>query len=201
MLPVHIIDRPGGNIYTVTVTGILRNFFVSIIVLFSCAATARAADPLRRSNERTVFSFRLKNSGKYVSILESTDKRKPYLVYRFGTADAVELEIPRNKEESWSRFSYWYYLRGGGPQNEGLDLNYLGFTNNGWEYIIYDEYTAVGDQYEAGVLVVRLQDCKVTELVGRADSSIGSLVQLRGNDALRKDDSIPDERCQEKLGR
>ncbi|MCI5158298.1 MAG: hypothetical protein D3906_07605, partial [Candidatus Electrothrix sp. AUS1_2] len=75
------------------------------------------------------------------------------------------------------------------------------FTNNGWEYIIYDEYTAVGDQYEAGVFVVRLQDCKVTELIGRADSRIGSLVQLRGNDALRKDDSIPDERCQEKLGR
>ncbi|MCI5121340.1 MAG: hypothetical protein D3908_09175, partial [Candidatus Electrothrix sp. AUS4] len=106
MLPVHIIDRLGGNIHTVTVTGIMQKIFVSIIVLFSYAAMAQAADPLRRSNERTVFSFRLRNSGKYVSILESTDKRKPYLVYRFGTADAVELEFPRNKEGSWSRLFF-----------------------------------------------------------------------------------------------
>ena len=179
----------------------MRNFLVGIMILLCCAATAQAADPLRRNNEKTVFSFRLKNSGKYVSILEATDKRKPYLVYRFGTGDAVELEFPRKKEDSWSRFFYWYYLRGGGPQNEGLDLNYLGFTDHGWEYIIYDEYAAVGDQYEAGVLVIRLKDCKVTELVGRTDAKIGSLVSLRWNNAVRKDDSIPDVRCREKIGR
>ncbi len=179
----------------------MQNILVGIIIALCCAATAQAADPLQRSNEKTIFSFQLKNSDKHVSILEATDKRKPYLVYRFGTADAVELEFPQKKEGSWGRFFYWYYLRAGGPQNEGLDLNYLSFTHNGWEYIIYDEYAAVGNQYEAGVLVIRQKDCKVTELVGRADSNIGSLVRLRENDAVRKDDPAPELRCRGRIAR
>jgi len=179
----------------------MQNILIGIIIAFCCVATAQAADPLRRSNEKTIFSFQLKNSGKHVSILEATDKRKPYLVYRFGTADAVELEFSQKKEDSRSRFSYWYYLRAGGPQNEGLDLNYLSFIHNGWEYIIYDEYAAVGNQYEAGVFVIRQKDCKVTKLVGRANSSIGSLVRLRGNDAVRKDDPAPDLRCRGRIDR
>ncbi len=172
---------------------------ICFMILFCGAATVQAAEPLRHSNERTVFSFRLKNSNKHVSILESTDKQKPYLVYRFGTADAVELEFPKKKKETESSFFYWYYLRGGGPQNEGLDLNYLSFINNGWQYMVYDEYAAVGNSYEAGVLVIRLKDCKVTALIGRADSRTGALVAFRGNDAVTQ--GKPDLPCQERIGR
>jgi hypothetical protein len=154
-----------------------------------------ADDPLRRGNERTVFSFRLKNSSKHVSILESTDEENPYLVYRFGTATAVELEFPKDKKNSRDKFAYWGYMRGGGPENEGLDLNSLAFTGNGWQYVVYDDYAAVDESQNVGVRVIRLKDCKVTELVGRPESKTGSLSDLRGDDTLRSSEDISDSPC------
>jgi hypothetical protein len=77
-----------------------------------------------------LFSFKLASSPKTLSVCVS--KTQPdYIVYRFGTKDKIKLEFPENKADSWSKFTYSYYLRGGGAENEGMDLNYLSFENGG----------------------------------------------------------------------
>ncbi len=165
---------------------ILRGIIlIGVMLLSCCTARGQTTDPLRRDKERTVFSFRLKDSGKYLSILESTDKENLYLVYRFGTASAVELEFPKEKKGPAGKFSYWFFMRGGGAENEGVDVNHLSFTVNGWQYLVYDEYAAADKSQEVGVRIIRLKDCKMLELVGRPESRLGSLLEFRDHDAVR----------------
>lgn len=65
------------------------------------------------------------------------------MVYRFGKTNAIEMEFPEKTKESWTKFSYSYYMRGGGAGNEGLDLNYLYFIRNDFKYVVFDVYSAV----------------------------------------------------------
>ena len=145
------------------------NFRIIICIFFILVAfsvEAKPIDPLRQKGETTLLAFRMKNSGKYLSVCQGKADGRDYLVYRFGKPSAVELEFPVKKKDSWDEFRYWWYLRGGGPQNDGMDLNYLAFVNNDWEYVVYEEYVAVYDSYEVGVLLVRPSDCKYINLPG-----------------------------------
>lgn len=95
-----------------------------------------------------------KNHLKILSICVS-EEQPNYIIYRFGTKEKIELEFPDNKIDSWSKFTYSYYLRGGEKENAGLDLNYLSFSRNGFEYQVYQEYSAEDDATNVGV------DCQV----------------------------------------
>ena len=138
-------------------------------------------EELCSSEEEILISFDMEDSEKRLSVCLS--KEKPgYIVYRFGTGEQIEFEYPENKEESWDKFVYSYYLRGGGPGNEGLDLNYLIFENGGYEYKIYEEYNAGNDTREVGVIVKNKADNTETKLKGVTDSLEGSLIGLRGTE-------------------
>ncbi len=78
------------------------------------------------SNETVIFSFNTQN-GKVLTV--NKDKENKYIIYRFGTKDKVEFEYPNKLESSWTNFKYSYYLRGGGVQNEAMDMNSLEFVN------------------------------------------------------------------------
>ncbi len=82
------------------------------------------------------------------------DKNDAYIVYRFGTANKVEFEFPEKTKDSWSKFKYSFWLRGGGAANEGIDLNYVYFGNKEYTYVVYDTYHAVGDIQRVGVKVI-----------------------------------------------
>ncbi|MDU9048701.1 MAG: hypothetical protein Q3M30_07600 [Candidatus Electrothrix sp. Rat3] len=174
----------------------VRGIICIIAIFAASAATAKPVDPLRQKGETTVFAFRLKNSGKYLSVSQGKADGRDYLVCRFGKPSAVELEFPAKKENSWDEFSYWWYLRGGGPQNDGMDLNYLAFVNNDWEYVVYEEYAAVPDTYEVGVLLVRPSDCKYIDLLGVPDSVVGALMSFRDNENIVQEfNSWPGAQC------
>lgn len=129
-------------------------------------------------NEEVLFSFKLENSTKLLSICIS--KTQPdYLVYRLGTKDKVELEFPEIKDDSWSKFNYDYYLRGGGVANEGLDLNYLTFEHDGYEYQVYEEYSTEDDMTYVGLKIIDKATNEETNIRGLSDSMVGSLITLR----------------------
>ena len=69
------------------------------------------------------------------------DKENKYIQYRFGTNNKIELEFPveRNKE-SWKKFQYNSYWRGGGKENSGMEIDNLQFTKNGFTYLIFRTY-------------------------------------------------------------
>lgn len=104
---------------------------------------------------------------------------------RFGTIDKVELEYPEKKADSWRKFTYSYYLRGGGAGNEGLDLNYLTFENGGYEYQVYQEYTAKDNVTNVGVTITNKSTRKETNIKGLSDSVEGSLINLRENEKIK----------------
>lgn len=142
------------------------------------------SDSLCTDKEEVLFRFKMENSDKFLSICLS--KEQPdYIVYRFGTKDKIELEYPKDKADSWNKFTYSYYLRGGGAENEGMDMNYLTFENGGYEYRIYQEYTAIDDTTQVGIKITDKATKKETDLKGLSNSTEGSLIDLRDNTKIK----------------
>ena len=152
--------------------------FLIFAMLISGISYAQNSLP---ANEQLIFSFDTK-SGKHVAL--SKDKTNLYIVYRFGTADNIEFEFPAKLKESWSKFKYSFYLRGGGIQNEGMDLNYIYFTNDGFKYTIYDTYFAKEQESNVGIMVTNLKTNKTTDVKGVYQSRKGTLIDFRENGLL-----------------
>jgi hypothetical protein len=142
-----------------------------------------------RLNEQLILSFQT-NTHKQVYLVR--DKSNKYISYRFGTKDKIEFEYPPIEKDSWSKFTFSYFLRGGGTANEGMDLNYVYFTNNGFQYVIYHKYYAVGNRNSIGVNVIDLKTSKTVEIKGNAKTRKGTLVDFRDNGLLAIGDEIFD---------
>lgn len=152
-------------------------FKISLILLtlFTvCLYSSTNESTLCKDNENIVYGFVTKNN-KVMSICVSSDES--YIVYRYGTKNKIEFEYPKEKKDSWLKFKYSYFMRGGGPENEGLDLNYLKFENNGIKYIVYEEYSASDDSKKYGI---RIENSKInTDIRGDPKSVVGSLIDFR----------------------
>jgi hypothetical protein len=132
-------------------------------------------------NEEMIFSF---NTKKGKQMVLAKDKTNEYIVYRFGTKEIVEFEFPEKNKNSWTAFKYSFYLRGGGVQNEGQDLNYISFTNKNIKYVIYDTYYAVGEKSEIGIKVTNLKTKKVVDIKGDYKTRKGTMADFRFNNLL-----------------
>ncbi|MGI4870150.1 MAG: hypothetical protein ACRYFX_03110 [Janthinobacterium lividum] len=143
-------------------------------------------DPLRHPSETTVFSFRTAN-GKTASLCEGP--KGAYLVYRFGTAAKTELQYPAVLDaSSWRKFTYSFYLRGGGAANAGMDLNHLSFKNGGAKYVIYSEYSSEDSKEEVGIEVHA--NGKTAHITGKPATVKGSLTDLRDNHKVTPSDEV-----------
>jgi hypothetical protein len=152
---------------------ILRN---SIILLFVIATNIVLPQQLLLPNEDLIFSFDTQN-GK--TIMVAKDKSLQYIVYRFGTNRKIEFEFPKKTHDSWKKFTFSYFLRGGGIQNEGLDLNYLTFINKSYKYVLYETYSAVNNKTSIGITITNLKDGKITIIEGLKNTQKGTLIELR----------------------
>jgi len=159
----------------------------SAILLFALLLTqalfAQVSYTLK--NEEAIFSIETK-TGK-IAVL-SKDKSNKYIVYRFGSKDKIELEYPGKTQDSWKKFKYSFYFRGGGKANEGMDLNYIAFENNGFKYVIYDTYGAVENSAESGILVTNLKTSKTSTI--KAKTKKGTLIDFRENKLLEISDEL-----------
>ncbi len=141
---------------------------------------------LLKENEEIIISFSIVGSDKAVALCKS--KEEPdYIVYRFGTSKHVEFEYPDNPAESWDKFTYSYYLRGGSTENEGLDLNYVTFEYRGSSYAIFQEYASEADATDVGIRITDLTSFEETILKASEDSIIGDLRELRDSDKIQID--------------
>lgn len=140
-----------------------------------------------RANEELILSFQT-NTHKEVYLVK--DKSNKYISYRFGSSDKIELEYPSTQKDSWTKFTYSYYLRGGGAGNEGMDLNYVYFTNNGFRYVIYQTYYAVENKSYIGIKVIDLKTNKTVDIKGNMKTRKGTLVDFRYNRSLKISDEL-----------
>ncbi len=143
-----------------------------------------------KPNEQIILSFQVKG-GKQVFLVK--DRNDKYISYRFGSRDKVELEYPGTEKHSWERFTYSYYLRGGGKANEAMDLNYLYFTNKGHQYVLYQNYFAAEDKQEVGIRVTDLGTNKTVDIKGDVRTRKGTLIDFRDNGLLKIGDELFDQ--------
>ena len=68
-------------------------------------------------------------------------KDRGYLQYRFGLPGKIELEFPKQREQTLSSFKYSHYFRAQFDQTE------ISFTSEGHEYAIFDDFN--GEQKPA----------------------------------------------------
>lgn len=166
-----------------------QNIRHNILLVLLTLSTNIFGQAFTLPNETVIFSFDTYN-GKMVSL--SKDTANKYIIYRFGARDKVEFEFPDKSKNSWRDFKYSFYLRGGGTRNEGMDLNYIYFTNKGFKYIIYDTYFAVGNKQEIGIKIINLETNKTTNIKGDRKSRKGTMVNFKDNNLLEIGDELFD---------
>ncbi|MGR8979214.1 MAG: hypothetical protein ACU84H_03860 [Gammaproteobacteria bacterium] len=87
-------------------------------------------------SEQIIYSCRIKDSRKVVSLCASKDlsSKSGYLQYRFGRPAKIELEFPKERQNSRQQFRYTHYFR------FQIDRTEVSFKNAGYEYTVYNDY-------------------------------------------------------------
>jgi hypothetical protein len=165
------------------------NFTRSFVFFWILIPFLSEAQKYKLENEEIIFSFYTKNM-KVATL--NKDKHNRYIIYRYGTTSEIEFEYPDTTKNSWTKFTYSYYLRGGGVQNEGMDLDYIYFTNKDYKYIIYNTYYAVGEVSQVGIKIVDLKTDKQTNIKGDIKTRKGNLSDFRDNNLLKIGEEIFD---------
>ena len=119
-------------------------------------------------NERVIFSCPIKRPAKIVSVCASKDltSERGYLQYRFGLPEKIELEFPKDRTGTQTKFQYTHYFRA------QVDLTEISFNNNGYQYQVTDDYN--GEEKSAqtiqGVSVTAPENQSELRLSGEAES-------------------------------
>jgi hypothetical protein len=145
------------------------------------------ANNLKQENENIVFSFKT-DKNKTMNLV--MDKDEKYVAYRFGDEQKVELQFPEKLENTFDQFTYNYYMRGGGPSNEGLDLNYISFEGDTHKFIVFQEYSYNGPKDDdqslsVGIRIINLSNNKETIIKGNPSTVKGSLIDFRFNGLIK----------------
>jgi len=119
---------------------------IIILGLLIFALTAKSQAP----SEVNVMSFDTED-GKEVHLTQDTVSNS--LVFRYGTPSNWEIVFTDDLDDDEAIFSSSGYFRGGGIDNAGLDLNYLHFNYDGYNYTLFDEWSAEGETHEHGVRI------------------------------------------------
>ncbi len=111
-------------------------------MLASLSATSRVRIPqlqagtLCEKDEKIVFSCPIRRPAKIVSLCSSKEltKERGYLQYRFGLPEKIELEFPKQREQTQTAFKYSHYFRAQVDQTE------ISFSQDSHQYAIFDDY-------------------------------------------------------------
>ena len=160
------------------------NFHIISILLLPIISVAQ---DFSLENEDVILEFETTNGKKLTISKDISDK---YLVYRFGDKENIELEYPKQKNNAWKKFTISNYLRGGGIENEGMDLKYLYFEIENYKYVIYQEYLAIKGKTEYGVRVFNLVSNKEIEIKANPNTIKGSLVSLIEHKKIKKGEEL-----------
>jgi hypothetical protein len=153
-------------------------------LLFFIAAFAFAQKHIEpwhvKAKETAIISFKT-NDNKFVTVAKANDGT--YVVFRMGTKDHVEFEFPKDKTpESLQVFKYAFFLRGGGPENEGMDINHLYFEDDQNKYVVFDTFYASTDSHRIGVTITsKSNPDDVKDIKGVVKNEFGALSDFRTN--------------------
>lgn len=136
-------------------------------------------------NEEVIYTFET-NSNKEIVIVKDTTNS--YIKYRYGNNGKIEMEYPKEStKESWKKFQYNSYWRGGGKENSGQEIDNLQFTNNGYTYLIYRTYFAEDESFSAGIIITDIKN-KEIRINGNPKTIEGCICNLEETGLIEKTD-------------
>lgn len=136
-------------------------------------------------NEEVIFSFQTR-SGKKMSLVK--DKTNQYIQYRFGSLNKVEMQFPSERtKESWQKFHYNSYMRGGGKENAAMEIDNLSFNNKGYDYVIFRTYHSEGQDFSAGI-IIKDSKGKETRISGIYKTVKGCICNLEDTGMIVRED-------------
>jgi hypothetical protein len=147
------------------------------VVVVTAGSGTQTQPSLCESSEKIVFNCTVGKASKIVSLCSSKDltKDRGYLQYRFGMPGKIELEFPKQREQTLSAFKYSHYFRAQFDQTE------ISFTTDGYEYAIFDDYNGEQKpaQHDQGIRITP-PNGKETTLTcrGRAKAQYGDLAEV-----------------------
>ena len=102
----------------------------------SPSSIAPQTTSLCAKDERVIFSCPVRRPAKIVSLCASKDltSDRGYLQYRFGLPGKIELEYPKDRQGTQSKFQYTHYFRA------QFDMTSINFTIDGYAYSVFDDY-------------------------------------------------------------
>jgi hypothetical protein len=157
---------------------------IFFVLFFKIDAHAQFDSSLCKANEEIVFAFQLEDQ-QWVSVCK--EKNGKYLVYRFGNKNKIELQIPAVLDSnSWKRFIFNGYDRGGGKENAAMHFAYLSFGHNKVIYEVYELWNSE-DSIEHCGLTVMINN-KAADKPGVLNTRKGKLLELLYNDRLKKEE-------------
>lgn len=159
-----------------------KNIITLLVSLFTLISFAQ---DYILPNEDLIFSFKTKN-GK--NMVLAKDKNNEYIIYRFGSSKKIELEYPEKNKESWNKFTYSYYSRGGGKSNAGMELNSIFFQIGNFEYTIFRDYYSEDESFKTGILVTDMLTNRRKEIHGKYHTIKGDLYNLMNDNLIKQDE-------------
>jgi hypothetical protein len=139
---------------------------------------------LSKPNEDIVFAFQLKDQ-QWVSVCK--EKNGKYLVCRIVNKNKIELQVPAVLDSnSWKRFNFSGYNRGGGRKNGAMHFAYLSFGQNKIAYEVHELWNSQ-DSIEHCGLTIMINN-KATQKPGVLNTRKGNLLQLLYNDRIKKEE-------------
>jgi hypothetical protein len=132
---------------------------------------------LCESSEKIVFSCTVRRTAKIVSLCSSAEltKDRGYIQYRFGLPGKIELEFPKQREQTQSAFKYSHYFRAQVDQTE------ISFMSNEYLYTIFDDYNGEQKpaQHDQGIRIGPPIGSEVTLTCnGKAKAQYGDLAEV-----------------------
>lgn len=158
-------------------------FIFAISVLISCqfVFAQKKSNPKKVSmqHEETIFSF-VTSENKMVVI--AFEKQQNYVVFRYGTNEKVEIEIRESKTTAEKKFKYSFFRRGTPKHTNYLDLNYLNVNVGAIQYVIFEDYIALGVEPEIGIIITDANIGDRKEIKGDITTKKGSLNFFKENE-------------------
>jgi hypothetical protein len=100
------------------------------------------------------------------------------MVYRLGNQYKIELQVPAVLDtNSWKRFTFSGYNRGGGKENAAMHFGYLSFKDKDTIYEVFELWNSEDDIEHCGLTVMRNEKI-ISSIKGNIKSKSGNLVQL-----------------------
>jgi len=133
---------------------------------------------IAQNKKEVLFSFKSKQND-IISIFRLQNESGLEFLFKPLKGNPLKYPAKQTVKPNWKQFTYGYYFRPGGVENDGLDLNNLYFKLNNQIYVVYEHYVAADNSFEIGFKILNQKEELIKDYSAKKSTVKGSLIDLR----------------------